>query len=49
MAALGRKCMIIKRQRPALQYLEEVRQDLSRLPSIDPTQRTMLLARDHLY
>jgi len=43
-AALGRMCTIIKRQRPALQYLEEVRQDLSRLPSIDPTQRTMLLA-----
>jgi len=43
-AALGRMCTIIKRQRPALQYLEEVRQDLSRLPTIDPTQRTMLLA-----
>jgi len=43
-AALGRMCTIIKRQKSALEYLEEVRQHLSRLPSIDPTARTLLLA-----
>ena len=43
-AALGRMCTIVKRQKPALEYLEEVRQHLSRLPSIDPTQRTIILA-----
>ena len=37
-------CTIIKRQKSALEYLEEVRQHLSRLPSIDPTARTLLLA-----
>merc|ERR1719443_2904606 len=37
-------CTIVKRQKPALEYLEEVRQHLSRLPSIDPTARTLLLA-----
>ena len=31
------------------QYLEEIRQDLSRLSSTDPNQRTMLLARDYLF
>jgi len=43
-AALGRMCTIVKRQKSALAYLEEVRQHLSRLPSIDPTARTLLLA-----
>lgn len=43
-AALGRMCTIIKRQKANLEYLEEVRQHLSRLPSIDPTARTLLLA-----
>lgn len=43
-AALGRMCTIIKRQKSNLDYLEEVRQHLSRLPSIDPTARTLLLA-----
>ena len=37
-------CTIVKRQKSALAYLEEVRQHLSRLPSIDPTARTLLLA-----
>ena len=37
-------CTIVKRQSQALGYLEEVRQHLSRLPSIDPTQRTLILA-----
>jgi len=42
-AALGRMCTIMKRQNQSLQYLEQVRQHLSRLPSIDPTTRTLLL------
>lgn len=42
-AALGRMCTIIKRQAQSLQYLEEVRQHLSRLPSIDPNTRTLLI------
>ena len=36
-------CTIIKRQAQSLQYLEEVRQHLSRLPSIDPNTRTLLI------
>lgn len=42
-AALGRMCTIIKRQTQSLEYLEQVRQHLSRLPSIDPNTRTLLL------
>ncbi|GAB0093347.1 Nucleolar GTP-binding protein 1 [Sergentomyia squamirostris] len=42
-AALGRMATIIKRQASNLAYLEEVRQHLSRLPSIDPYNRTLLL------
>ena len=42
-AALGRMCTIMKRQGPSLQYLEQVRQHLSRLPSIDPNTRTLIL------
>lgn len=42
-AALGRMCTIMKRQNQSLQYLEQVRQHLSRLPSIDPNTRTLLL------
>uniref|UniRef100_UPI00358EFEA9 GTP-binding protein 4 n=1 Tax=Myxine glutinosa TaxID=7769 RepID=UPI00358EFEA9 len=42
-AALGRMCTIIKRQAQSLEYLEQVRQHLSRLPSIDPNTRTLLL------
>ncbi|XP_032900676.1 nucleolar GTP-binding protein 1 [Amblyraja radiata] len=42
-AALGRMCTIIKRQKQSLEYLEQVRQHLSRLPSIDPNTRTLLL------
>lgn len=29
-------CTIVKRQNSSLQYLEQVRQHLARLPSIDP-------------
>lgn len=42
-AALGRMATIMKRQAQSLQYLEQVRQHLSRLPSIDPNTRTLLL------
>jgi nucleolar GTP-binding protein len=34
---------IVKRQAQSLQYLEQVRQHLSRLPSIDPSTRTLLI------
>merc|ERR1712061_886956 len=36
-------CTIMKRQNQSLQYLEEVRKHLSRLPSIDPNTRTLIL------
>ncbi|XP_063591108.1 nucleolar GTP-binding protein 1-like [Penaeus indicus] len=42
-AALGRMVTIMKKQGPPLKYLEDVRQHLSRLPSIDPNTRTLLL------
>ena len=42
-AALGRMCTIMKRQNQSLQYLEQVRQHLARLPSIDPNTRTILV------
>ncbi|KAH8023660.1 hypothetical protein HPB51_015156 [Rhipicephalus microplus] len=42
-AALGRMATIMKRQSQSLQYLEQVRQHLSRLPSIDPNTRTLLI------
>ncbi|KAL3910411.1 MAG: hypothetical protein SGPRY_009067, partial [Prymnesium sp.] len=63
-AALGRMCTIMKRQKGALEYLEQarphdnreaglgchmtivkaVRQHMMRLPSIDPTTRTLIVA-----
>ncbi|MQL81316.1 hypothetical protein Taro_013776, partial [Colocasia esculenta] len=42
-AALGRMCTIIKRIGPSLAYLEQVRQHMARLPSIDPNTRTILI------
>uniref|UniRef100_T1J7X8 Nucleolar GTP-binding protein 1 n=1 Tax=Strigamia maritima TaxID=126957 RepID=T1J7X8_STRMM len=42
-AALGRMVSIMRRQNQPLQYLEQVRQHLSRLPSIDPNTRTILI------
>ncbi len=42
-AALGRMCTIMKRQKQNLEYLEQVRQHLSRLPTIDPNTRTLLV------
>jgi len=43
-AALGRMCTLIKRHNSSLAYLEQVRQHMARLPSIDPTARTLLIA-----
>jgi len=42
-SALGRMCTIMKKQGPSLAYLEQVRQHLARLPSIDPGTRTLIL------
>eukprot|EP00096_Caligus_rogercresseyi_P013974 TRINITY_DN6536_c0_g1_i1.p1 TRINITY_DN6536_c0_g1~~TRINITY_DN6536_c0_g1_i1.p1 ORF type:complete len:674 (-),score=201.45 TRINITY_DN6536_c0_g1_i1:95-2074(-) len=42
-AAMGRMATIIKRQSSSLVYLEQIRQHLSRLPSIDPNTRTVIL------
>ncbi|KAL6785757.1 NGB1 [Auxenochlorella protothecoides x Auxenochlorella symbiontica] len=42
-AALGRMCTIMKRQGPSLAYLEQVRQHMGRLPSIDPNTRSLLV------
>jgi len=42
-AALGRMCTLMKKLTPSLSYLEQVRQHLSRLPSIDPSTRTLLV------
>jgi nucleolar GTP-binding protein len=42
-AALGRMATILKRHTSSLAYLEQVRQHLVRLPSIDPTTRTLLI------
>lgn len=42
-AALGRMATLIKKQSASLEYLEQVRQHLSRLPSIDPGTRTLIL------
>ncbi|CXH83302.1 nucleolar GTP-binding protein 1, putative [Plasmodium berghei] len=43
-SALGRMCKLIKKLQPSLLYLEEVRQNLSRLPSINPHKKTILLS-----
>ncbi|CCE61214.1 hypothetical protein TPHA_0A01310 [Tetrapisispora phaffii CBS 4417] len=42
-AALGRMATIVKKLKDALSYLEQVRQHLGRLPSIDPNTRTLLI------
>ena len=42
-AALGRMCTVMKKLNASLCYLEEVRQHMNRLPSIDPTDRTLIL------
>jgi len=42
-AALGRMCTLMRKQGASLAYLEQVRQHLARLPSIDPSTRTLLV------
>jgi len=42
-ACLGRMCTLVKKHKASLAYLEEVRKHLSRLPSIDPNTRTLIL------
>jgi len=42
-AALGRMAKLIKKLNTSLGYLERVRQHMSRLPSIDPKERTLLI------
>lgn len=42
-AALGRMCTVMKKLNASLQYLEQVRQHLARLPSIDPHSRTLMI------
>jgi nucleolar GTP-binding protein len=42
-AALGRMATVMKKLNASLGYLEQVRQHLSRLPSIDPTERTVIV------
>jgi len=43
-AALGKMATTIKKLSEPLKYLEEVRQHISRLPSIDTTARTIVIA-----
>jgi nucleolar GTP-binding protein len=42
-AALGRMCTLMRKLKSSLEYLEQVRQHLARLPSIDPNTRTLLI------
>ncbi|TDL21441.1 P-loop containing nucleoside triphosphate hydrolase protein [Rickenella mellea] len=42
-AALGRMATIMRRQKDPLAYLEQVRQHIARLPTIDPNTRTLLI------
>ncbi|QPG76444.1 Nucleolar GTP-binding protein 1 [Brettanomyces nanus] len=42
-AALGRMATMVKKLKDPLLYLEQVRQHLGRLPSIDPNTRTLLI------
>ncbi|KNH09419.1 nucleolar GTP-binding protein [Perkinsela sp. CCAP 1560/4] len=42
-AGLGRMAATLRKLGPTLSYLEQVRQHMSRLPSIDPNSRTLLV------
>mmetsp|Transcript_46701 Transcript_46701/g.123353 ORF Transcript_46701/g.123353 Transcript_46701/m.123353 type:complete len:646 (-) Transcript_46701:190-2127(-) len=42
-AGMGRMCTAVKKLAGSLSYLEEVRQHLGRLPSINPATRTLIL------
>ena len=46
-AALGRMCTLLRKQDGSLKYLEQVRQHMARLPSIDPATRTVTLCWTH--
>lgn len=43
-SAFGRMCTSARKLTPSLQYLEEIRQHLQRLPAIDPSAPTIILA-----
>jgi len=43
-SALGRMMKVVKKNTTSLAYLEQVRQHMARLPSIDPNTRTILVA-----
>ncbi|XBH71819.1 hypothetical protein VPH35_099219 [Triticum aestivum] len=47
-AALGRMFTVLKRISPSLAYLEQIRQHMARLPSIDPNNRTILIYYKYL-
>lgn len=42
--SMGRMSTLIRKQKATLDYLEQVRQHLSRLPVIDPASRTLIVA-----
>lgn len=42
-ACLGRMCTLMRKLKPSLGYLEEVRRHLSRLPTVDPNTRSLIL------
>ena len=42
-AGLGRMATCVRKLKPSLSYLEEVRKHMGRLPSIDPFTRTILM------
>lgn len=42
-AALGRMATLLKKLKPSLAYLEEVRKHLQRLPQIDTNTRTLII------
>lgn len=42
-AALGRMVSLLRKQGPYVSYLEQIRQHMGRLPSIDPSTRTLIL------
>jgi nucleolar GTP-binding protein len=42
-AGLGRMCTAIRKLQASLQYLEEIRQHMARLPQINPSARTLIV------
>lgn len=42
-AALGRMCTTLKKLTSSLNYLDEVRKHLARMPAINPFERTLLV------